>query len=290
MKYQVLLAVFATLFGLTALADDGHGPIGDAIEDVPIFDAHVHYKEPAWGPYPPETVIALMDRNGVAMALVSSTPDEGTIRLFEFAPDRIVPELRPYHGSAGSGNWTKAEGMLDYLRDRLQRFPHEGLGEFHVHSLDPSDRPFLEEVAALAVDHDIPIHIHSGFGPVELFYEFAPSLTIIWAHAGMSDPPETVDRMMSQYPTLYADTSYREGDILRNWERWQPVIMRHADRLMVGSDTWVNSQWADYDGLIAKNRQWLARLPRETAEKIAFRNAAKLFGREDAFPDESDGS
>lgn len=262
------------------LADDAHTPIGDAIADVPIFDAHMHYKEPAWGPYPPQTVIELMDRSGVAMALVSSTPDEGTIRLFEYAPDRIVPELRPYHGDAGSGNWTKSPGMLDYLKDRLERYPHEGLGEFHVHNLDPDDRPLLAQVAALAVERDIPVHIHSGAAPVELFYELEPSVTVIWAHAGMSEPPDVVDTMLGRYPTLYADTSFREGDILRNWEIWKPVITRHADRLMVGTDTWVNGQWANYEALIATNRRWLSKLPRATAEKIAFRNAQTLFGRQ----------
>ena len=289
MNYAYPLAALLTVAGISALADDNHAPIGEAIADVPVFDAHMHYKEPAWGPYPPETVIALMDKNGVTMALVSSTPDDGTIRLFEFAPDRIVPELRPYHGSAGSGNWTKADGMLDYMKDRLKRFPHEGLGEFHIHRLDPDDRPFLEDIAALAKDNDIPVHIHSGAEPVELFFEMEPSLTIIWAHAGLSDPPEVVDRMMSEYPDLYADTSLRENQILSSWDIWQPIILRHQDRLMVGSDTWVNSQWDNYDGLIAQNRAWLARLPRDVAEKIAFRNAARLFGREDAFP-AADGS
>ncbi|MEX3008392.1 amidohydrolase family protein [Hoeflea sp. TYP-13] len=288
MNLRFPLAALATLICLSASADEGHDPIGEAIKDVPIFDAHMHYKEPAWGAYPPETVIELMDKSGVAMALVSSTPDEGTIRLFEFAPDRVVPELRPYHGSVGSGNWINADGMLDYLKDRLERHPHQGLGEFHVHRLDPDDRPFLEDIAALAVDNDILIHVHSGADPVELFYELEPALTIIWAHAGMSDPPEKVDEMLSRYATLYADTSFRENDILSNWERWQPVIMRHADRLMVGTDTWVNSQWANYEGLIATNRRWLARLPRETAEKIAFRNAQRLFGREIKYPVKKD--
>ena len=54
-------------------AHDSQQPIGDAIKSVPIFDAHVHYKRPAWGPFPPATVIELMDKSGVAMALVSST-------------------------------------------------------------------------------------------------------------------------------------------------------------------------------------------------------------------------
>ncbi|MBZ0215546.1 MAG: amidohydrolase, partial [Fimbriimonadaceae bacterium] len=254
------------------------------IQDVPIFDAHMHYKEPAWGPYPPGTVIELMDASGVAMALVSSTPDDGTIMLYEFAPDRIVPELRPYHGSAGSGNWTKADGMLDYLKDRLARYPHEGIGEFHVHNVDPSDRNLLTSIAGLAVARNIPVHIHSGAAPVRAFYDYQPKLTIIWAHAGMSEPPEVVDEMFNTYETLYADTSFREADILLNWERWHPVILRHADRLMVGTDTWVNGQWDRYEELIATNRKWLARLPRETAEKIAYRNAARLFDREIAAP------
>jgi predicted TIM-barrel fold metal-dependent hydrolase len=278
----------ATIASLAALAllvqpsfaEGDPVPIGEAISEVPIFDAHMHYKEPAWGPYPPETVIELMNRSGVAMALVSSTPDEGTIRLYEFAPERIVPELRPYHGSAGSGNWTKSAGMLDYLQDRLERYPHEGLGEFHVHNLDPNDRPLLEQVAALAIARDIPVHIHSGAAPVELFFEMQSSLTVIWAHAGMSEPPEVVDRLLGRYPMLYADTSFREGDILGDWEAWEPVITRHADRLMVGTDTWVNGQWDNYEGLIAINRRWLARLPRATAEKIAYRNAQALFDRQ----------
>lgn len=48
---------------------------------------------------------------------------------------------------------------------------------------------------------------------------------------------------------------------------------------MVGSDTWVNSQWDHYEPIIASNRQWLSLLPRPVAEKIAFRNAERLFGR-----------
>lgn len=263
----------------TGHTDTGH-PIGDAIEDVPIFDAHMHYKEPAWGPYPPGTVIQLMNASGVAMALVSSTPDDGTIMLYEYAPDRIVPELRPYHGSAGSGNWTKADGMLDYLKDRLARFPHEGIGEFHLHTIDPSDRDFLTTLAGLAIARNIPLHIHSGAAPVRAMYNIAPELTIIWAHAGMSEPPDTVNEMLNTHPSLYADTSFREADILNNWEHWHPILMRHADRLMVGTDTWVNGQWDRYEDLIATNRQWLARLPRVVAEKIAFRNAARLFNRE----------
>ena len=111
------LAVAAVIAAasLPVIADE----IGTAIRQLPIFDAHMHYKEAAWEPYPVRTVIELMDWTGVEMALVSSTPDDGTIKLLEYVPVRIVPELRPYHGVAGSANRTKSKGMLDYIRLRL---------------------------------------------------------------------------------------------------------------------------------------------------------------------------
>ena len=68
-----LLLAISTAGG--ARADGNHEPIGYAIRDVPLFDAHMHYKLPAWEPYPVESVIELMDRGGVGMAVVSSSPD-----------------------------------------------------------------------------------------------------------------------------------------------------------------------------------------------------------------------
>lgn len=267
-----------------ARADDQNTPIGDAIRDVPIVDTHMHYKERAWAPYPVETVIELMDKNGVSLALVSSTPDEGTIRLWEYAPDRIIPELRPYHGDAGSSNWTKSDGMLDYLKQRLDKYPHEGIGEFHIHQLDMNDRPLLSAVAKMAKSQGLPLHIHSGAEPIRFFFEIEPELTIIWAHAGMSEPAAIVGQMLDDYKNLYADTSYRENDILSDGRTidpaWRSVIVRHSDRLMIGTDTWTNSQWEDYDGLIATNRLWLSKFPREVAEKIAHKNAVQLFKRD----------
>jgi cytosine/adenosine deaminase-related metal-dependent hydrolase len=60
--------------------------------------------------------------------------------------------------------------MLEYLKKRLAAYPHRGLGEFHIHTLDPSDRDFLRQVARLAADRQILIHLHSDARPVQLFY------------------------------------------------------------------------------------------------------------------------
>ena len=266
-----------------AVAGDDHGMIGQGAETLPIFDAHMHYKRPAWEPFPPNIVLSMMDKNGVAMALVSSSPDEGTITLWKYAPNRIVPEMRPYDDSIGPSNWTRTPGVGDLIENRLTQYAHEGIGEFHLHRIDPDDEPLMKRIVALAIEKKIPLHVHSDHQPIDYLYALDPDLTIIWAHAGMTEPVQIVEKMMARYPTLYADTSYREMDILRdNGEidaEWQRVLERFADRFLVGSDTWVNTQWLEYDQLIATHRKWLAHLTTDSAKKIAYQNAERLFGR-----------
>ena len=224
-----------------------------------------------------------MDANGVAMALVSSSPDDGTITLWEFAPQRIVPEMRPYNDRFGPSNWTRGEGVGDYIEARVRQYPHEGIGEFHINSIDPRDEPLLKRIIALAIEKNIPLHVHSDREPIEYLYRLEPDLTIIWAHAGMTEPAAVIGEMMARYPSLYADTSYRERDILHYSGEidveWRELLERFADRFMVGSDTWINAQWAGYDRLISMNRGWLAHLTPDTARKIAYQNAERLFGR-----------
>ena len=286
-KPRCILGVIATLFYVCASANagaqEGGKYIGDGVKDLPLFDAHIHYKEPAWMPYPPKAVLDLMDKSGVAMGLVSSTPDEGTIMLWKFAPERIVPELRPYHGNAGSSNWTKMPGMFEYLNKRLDSYPHQGIGEFHLHNVDATDETLLRKIVKAAKSRDIYIHVHSGKEPVEYWYSLEPDLKIIWAHAGRSEPAEVVETMMATYSTLYADTSFRERDILQGDgsidPAWRKVIERFSDRFMIGSDTWINGQWDVYEELMTLNRQWIRFFARPIAEKIAYKNAEKLFGR-----------
>ncbi len=257
--------------------------IGKEADTLPLFDAHMHYKRDAWSAYPPDTVLSMMDKNGVAMALVSSSPDEGTITLWEYAPKRIVPEMRPYNDQLGPSNWMKWDGVGDLIEKRVRQYPHEGIGEFHLHEVDPGDEPLMKRIVGLAIEKKIPLHVHSDHEPIEYLYSLHPGLTIIWAHAGMTEPANVVGDMMSRYPLLYADTSYRETDILTKSggidPEWRRVLERFADRFMVGSDTWVNYQWEDYDHLIDLNRKWLAHLTSDTARKIAYQNAAQLFGR-----------
>jgi predicted TIM-barrel fold metal-dependent hydrolase len=86
-----------------------------------------------WSSCSPDAILALFDKAGVRKAVVSSTPDDGTLRLYEKAPDRIVPVLRPYRTRADMGTWTTDASGIEEL---LRRYPqvrwlwaHAGLGE-----------------------------------------------------------------------------------------------------------------------------------------------------------------
>src|SRR2546422_7328680 len=89
-------------------------------DDLPIFDAHIHYNREAWGLYSVDDALALLDQAGVRKAFVSSTPDEGTLMLWQRAPERIIPSLRLYRSSADQATWTRDDSLLADIQERLQ--------------------------------------------------------------------------------------------------------------------------------------------------------------------------
>ena len=105
-------------------------------------------------------------------------------------------------------------------------------------------------------------------------------MRILWAHAGISDPPGVVSEMLDRFENLWVDISIREYEIAPNGQLdpdWEKLFLDHSERITIGSDTWVNSQWDNYEGIIAFDRNWLAQLPPGVAKKIAFENAKRLF-------------
>jgi hypothetical protein len=60
---------------------------------MPIFDAHLHYSHDAWERLPPAQAVALLREAGLKKAMVSSSSDEGTQKLFAIAPDLVEPVL-----------------------------------------------------------------------------------------------------------------------------------------------------------------------------------------------------
>ena len=276
-----------TLFSgvlFTPLFEFGFSELANAAsketEKLPIFDTHVHYKEPAWSVYPPDIVIDMMEKSGVTKALVSSSPDEGTRMLYREDPDRIIPCLRPYHDDVDSGNWHQKDGILEYFKERLQTPIYKGLGEFHIHNPIDADSAIIKKTVQLAVERNLYIHVHSNHQAVEKIFAYEPDVRILWAHAGMSDPPGVVSEMFDRFENLWIDISIREYEIAPNGQldpQWKKLFLDHSDRITIGSDTWVNSQWANYERIIQFDRGWLSQLPPEVAMRIAYENAKRLF-------------
>src|SRR5256884_8786413 len=92
-----------------------------AAAQFPIFDAHIHYSRPDWTAYTPERALSILAQAGVRRAIVSSTPDDGTLMLYDRAPAGIVPFLRPYRARDDMGSWTRDPAGAAYVEERLNK-------------------------------------------------------------------------------------------------------------------------------------------------------------------------
>jgi hypothetical protein len=277
MPHGTCWIIAASVTGLLAMGLPA--PVG-AQEKMPIIDTHVHYSRPAWEVFPPPVVLEKLAAAGVARAMVSSTPDDGTLMLFRADPTRIVPVLRPYRTRADMADWFASDAVLAYMKSRLEGGPYIGIGEFHLNGAANARTPQIREITRLALERNLMLHAHSDAEAVRALFEVEPRLRIHWAHSGF-ESAEVIGEMMDRYRRLTADVSFRAGNIGAGGELnpvWRDLLIRHQDRFMIGSDTYVNSQWDSYGGIIASHRDWLGKLPRGVAAAIAHGNAEREFG------------
>ncbi|MFQ5955932.1 MAG: amidohydrolase family protein [Kiloniellales bacterium] len=267
---------------LAALSVIALGTRGLAAGDqLPVFDTHLHYSRESWATFEPRRVIETLNAAEVPRALVSSTPDDGTMRLYREDADRFVPVLRPYRAGVTPGNWLRDPGTASYVAERLGRGIYRGIGEIHLIDDAAAGAPQVRRLAAMAVQRDIILHVHCGAGPVRALFAIEPRLRILWAHAGFTTPPDEIGELLDRHPRLWAELSFRAHDIApggRLDPAWRDLLLRHPDRFMIGTDTYVEPRWAIYGELVDQHRQWLAQLPRAVAEAIAYGNAVRLFG------------
>ena len=247
-------------------------------QPLPIFDAHLHYSHDAWESVPVEQVIELLRKAGVKRALVSSSGDDGQQRLYRAAPDLVIPELRPYRSRGEIGTWFRDETLIPYLEDRLRKYRYVAIGEFHLYGAD-ADLPVPRRMVELARRHKLFLHAHSEADAVERLFRQWPQARILWAHAGF-EQPEVVAEMLRKHRNLWADLAFRtdHGSSGKVDEAWRGVFLRFPDRFMVGTDTFTPERWHYVPGHAEWSRAWLESLPREVAERIAWKNGEELFG------------
>ncbi len=265
------LAVAACCLGVAGLAAADAGRL-------PLFDAHLHYSHDAWEQLPPEAAVALLREAGLKHALVSSSSDEGTLKLYTAAPDLVLPSLRPYRSRGEIGTWLHDDSVVAHLEARLARHRYVAIGEYHVYGAD-ADLPVMRRVVELAREHGLVLHSHSDAEAIERQFAQDPQARILWAHAGF-DRPERVREMLRRHPRLWCDLAFRSDHASggRLDPEWRALLLEFPDRFMVGTDTFTPERWHYVVPHAAFSRAWLGDLPPPVAEQIAWKNGERLFG------------
>jgi predicted TIM-barrel fold metal-dependent hydrolase len=275
-----------------ALALTQGAAAADARYDGPLFDAHLHYNDEAQQPYPLPDVLARMQRAGVRAIVANSRPNDGTKHLAaardaaRAAGVTVVPFVRLYRNRADYSGWFADPTIRDMVLAELARGtpagPYRGLGEFHLYDSANADGPIARELMQLAQARDLVVLAHCDDVAVEKLLAHAPRAKLVWAHTGIGGVPvERVRALLERHPTLYGELSYRpgltDGDG-RLAASWRALFIDHPGRFLVGSDTWINARWQQYEGLMDEARRWLGGLPPALARRIGWDNGAGLFG------------
>jgi hypothetical protein len=254
---------------------------------MPLFDAHLHYSAPAWSVYPPETIAKILDSSGVRSGLVSSAPDEGTFRLRAVLGDRVIPMLGPYRNAADVFSWTRDPSILPFVESVYRAGVHRGFGEFHL-LVGQISLPTVRGVLAFAQGEKLFLQPHADVRALVELMNYMPDATVLWAHAGVDSTPQQIGALLDAWPKLSIELSLR-SDVAPNGTldpRWRDLLVRHSGRFMIGTDTWTvggtftgNERWDIYAEIVRGIRGWLAQLPADAAEAIAYRNAERFLAQ-----------
>ncbi len=263
---------------------------------------HLHWKWNQKEITSAEQAIAALRENHVELAVVTGTPPELALELKELAPDLVIPIYGIYRTPEEWSQWHRDPQLLDRVRQALQTGRYQGIGEIHMIGGFISDwkNPQIGGLFKLAAEFDVPVMVHTEFSRADYLLGFCqahPATRFLWAHAGSILPPSEVVRALASCPNLWVDLSAR--DPWRHLARqiddngslkpdWRELVVRHADRFMVGSDTvWPverlnpwdepDSGWQKLHLFLAFHRGWLNELPAEIALKIRYSNAEDFF-------------
>ena len=178
---------------------------------------------------------------------------------------QIVPFIRPYRVRADIQTWFGDPFIFDLVQDEFKRGYYRGIGEFHI-SGKAAEGEWVKKTVDFAVEHDLYLHAHADDIAVEILMRHNPRARIIWAHTGFGLSTDRVSEMLSKYPKLWGELSYRGGIVDGGGKltaEWRALFERYPDRFLLGSDTWINERWESYGDIMAG----LPRLARAVAAK-----------------------
>ncbi len=272
MLKRILGGIFAAALAAT---------VAHAQAPLKLFDAHLHYN---WEPtpfYSLDKVLETFKRNNVAGILATSRPNTGTHALVDAkAPGLwVVPFIRPYRVRSDIQSWFDDPSIYELVQSEYKRGYYRGIGEFHIYGKSAATE-WVKKIVDFAVERDLYLHAHCDEEALLILFGHNPKAKIIWAHTGFSTSPQRVAELLGKY-ALWGELSYRSGVTDGSGKltaEWRQLFAKHSDRFLIGSDTWINERWFQYDNLMREYRNWLGQLPEDQARRIAHGNAERLFG------------
>lgn len=167
----------------------------------------------------------------------------------------------------------------------------------------PTNAPFFKEVMKLSAQYSVPVPMHMEWHPEsvsqlsELLTEF-PAASVVLSHCGKITVAEDLRPFFQKHANVFCDLGYRSSPQGENESRtdprrmiywatstfrkadikadWLKLIEDFPDRFMIAIDD--VSSWEQYDQVVKATREAvLAKLSPSTAEKVAYKNAVRLF-------------
>jgi predicted TIM-barrel fold metal-dependent hydrolase len=315
MKKTILilsLVTFLLPFTVSCAKLKALSPSSQATEPFPIIDMHMHtFQWDKYGDPPPpnlitgsspaarsnteaiEAYIAEMERYNIVLAVGSGELDM-VEEMKSRAQDRFLGGTEFPRYTAPVNKRLEEWPDIDELRKLYESDQLQVLGEISAQyaGVAPND-PKLEPYYALAEELDIPVCLHTGFGPPMSPYmgdpDFRmrygnpllledvlvkhPRLRIYIAHGGYPFLEETI-ALMLMYQQVYMDIS------AINWlltpEEFHAYLQRLiqarlGDRIMFGTDQMI---WPEAIGMSIKAIESATFLTEEQKQDIYFNNAA----------------
>ena len=285
----------------------------ETVATMPIADLHFH---PENNKKPAELKEAI-DRAGVRWfglgeriggpPVMSEYKQAFGDRFIAFGGQSLMNQILIRGGSRAMENPNDEQflKLLAYLDQGLGDKSLVGIGELFVNNQNTNaqermrrkmviDGPVIRALFDLAVKHEafLAFHMEGNAESVAQLERLAASNRkgrIILNHCGINLPPSEIDRLFTAHANLFCEISVRYPPMVRGkvFTRifdsnaigggWKEVIVKHADRFMVGTDAEGNN--GQYIESIKNVRSGLlANLPIEAARQVAYGNAQALFG------------
>ena len=270
----------------------------------PIADIHLHWKWNQKEATSAEEAIAILESQGVGLAVVTGTPPELALELQALAPDIVIPIYGIYRLPGEWSTWHLDTDLLQRIRRALASGRYRGIGEVHMLGGFISDwkNPVIAGLFELAAEFDVPVLVHTEFSRAEYTLGFCrahPRTRFLWAHSGVMLQPGEIVRVLEGCPNVRAELSARDpwrhlanpiaDERGRLLPAWRNLVIRYADRFMIGSDpVWPvdrlnpwdepDTGWQELPRFLEFHRTWLADLPPHAANAIRWENARRFFG------------